>query len=69
VLKKLKLLFCIAGIIDNFEWAEGYTEKFGIYQINFTSPLKERTPKKSAFFFQDTIRNWSFELDGGYDYA
>jgi beta-glucosidase/6-phospho-beta-glucosidase/beta-galactosidase len=45
------------SIIDNFEWLRGYTEHFGIYSVNLTSPTKERTAKKSAGFLKKLIKN------------
>ena len=47
--------YTVWSIIDNFEWNQGYSEKFGIYAVNMTSPTKERTPKKSAQFMKDVI--------------
>ena len=47
--------YTVWSIIDNFEWLMGYTEKFGIYAVNMTSPTKERTPKKSVAFIKDVI--------------
>ncbi|RZF43906.1 hypothetical protein LSTR_LSTR007242 [Laodelphax striatellus] len=43
------------SIMDNFEWCKGYTERFGIYQVDFTSPDRTRKPKKSVKFFQKLI--------------
>ncbi|XP_022187263.2 myrosinase 1 isoform X2 [Nilaparvata lugens] len=43
------------SIMDNFEWCKGYTERFGIYQVDFTSPDRKRTPKKSVKFFQKLV--------------
>lgn len=45
------------SIIDNFEWLRGYTEHFGLYAVNWTSPGKDRTAKKSAGFMKDVIAN------------
>ena len=50
------------SLIDNFEWKNGYTEKFGIHYINFYSEAKERIPKKSALFFKDFMPKKSFDL-------
>nr|BAI50021.1 beta-glucosidase [Nasutitermes takasagoensis] len=36
------------SLIDNFEWLQGYTEKFGVYEVNFDDPSRPRTPKESA---------------------
>jgi len=38
------------SFLDNFEWASGYSETFGIVQVNFTDYT--RTPKLSAYFLQ-----------------
>jgi beta-glucosidase/6-phospho-beta-glucosidase/beta-galactosidase len=43
------------SLLDSFEWDRGYTEKFGIISVNFSSPHKERTPKKSATFLKEFI--------------
>jgi beta-glucosidase/6-phospho-beta-glucosidase/beta-galactosidase len=43
------------SLIDNFEWLSGYTEKFGVFSVNFSIPEKTRTPKKSAEFLKKLI--------------
>lgn len=55
--------YMVWSLTDNFEWKEGYTEKFGIHYINFSSPEKERVPKKSAEFFKDFMKSKKFELE------
>lgn len=44
--------YTVWSIIDNFEWTSGYTEKFGLFAVNMTSPRRERIPKKSADFMR-----------------
>lgn len=48
--------YTVWSLIDSFEWLDGYTQKFGIFSVNFTSHKKERIPKKSAIFFKDLIK-------------
>nr|BAI50022.1 beta-glucosidase [Nasutitermes takasagoensis] len=36
------------SLLDNFEWLRGYTERFGIHDVNFNDPSRPRTPKESA---------------------
>jgi beta-glucosidase len=42
------------SLMDNFEWAYGYTRRFGIYYVNLET--LERTPKLSAKFYSEVIR-------------
>ncbi len=41
-------------LMDNFEWAFGYTKRFGICYTDFAT--QRRTPKLSARFYRDVIR-------------
>ncbi|MCC5875603.1 MAG: beta-glucosidase, partial [Candidatus Sumerlaeia bacterium] len=43
------------SLMDNFEWAEGYTKRFGIIHVNWET-LK-RTPKASAHWYSSFILN------------
>ncbi|KAL3868358.1 hypothetical protein ACJMK2_041172 [Sinanodonta woodiana] len=48
------------SLMDNFEWSNGYHEKFGIHYINFSDPELKRVPKDSAIFFQKLITENGF---------
>jgi beta-glucosidase len=43
------------SLLDNFEWAEGYSRRFGIVYVDFST--QKRTPKMSANFYQKVIRD------------
>jgi beta-glucosidase len=53
------------SLVDNFEWAFGYTKRFGIHYVNFET--QERTPKLSARFYADVIRRNALGGGGGDD--
>lgn len=42
------------SILDNFEWAEGYEQRFGLVYVDYRT--KERTMKDSAHFYADVIK-------------
>ncbi len=41
------------SLLDNFEWADGYSKRFGIVYVDFRT--QKRTPKLSAEFYRSTI--------------
>ncbi|XP_028036754.1 myrosinase 1-like [Bombyx mandarina] len=42
-------------LMDNFEWNDGLGSKFGLYEVNFTSPERTRTPRASAHYYKSII--------------
>ncbi|XP_026729957.1 myrosinase 1-like [Trichoplusia ni] len=45
------------SLIDNFEWMQGYAERFGLYSVDFEDPARTRTPRKSAFIYKHIVSN------------
>jgi beta-glucosidase len=41
------------SLMDNFEWSDGYEQRFGIYHVDFAT--RRRMPKLSAAFYRETI--------------
>ncbi|XP_046664959.1 myrosinase 1-like isoform X1 [Homalodisca vitripennis] len=48
--------YTVWSFLDSFEWDCGYTEKFGLYHVDFEDPSRPRTPKKSAEFFKEFLK-------------
>ena len=48
------------SLMDNYEWDMGYSQKFGLYEVNLET--KERTLRKGAQPYVDLIARWK---DGG----
>jgi beta-glucosidase len=49
------------SLLDNFEWAWGYTRRFGLVHVDYAN--QRRTPKASAHFYSDVIGRHGL-LDG-----
>jgi beta-glucosidase len=45
--------YFVWSLLDNFEWAHGYTKRFGLYWVDFET--QQRIPKDSAFWYRDVV--------------
>jgi beta-glucosidase len=45
--------YFIWSLMDNFEWAHGYTQRFGITWVDYET--QQRVPKDSALWYKQTI--------------
>lgn len=43
------------SVMDNFEWAEGYSKRFGLVHIDFETG--KRTPKESAKWYRQVVQS------------
>jgi beta-glucosidase len=41
------------SLLDNYEWADGYSKRFGIHYVDFKTQV--RTPKRSAEWYREVI--------------
>ncbi|XP_077566430.1 lactase-like protein isoform X4 [Stigmatopora nigra] len=48
------------SLLDKFEWDEGFTERFGLYYVDFRNKNKPRYPKASVQFYKRIISSNGF---------
>ena len=48
------------SLLDNFEWAFGYSKRFGLIQVDYAT--QTRTLKDSALFYRRVIESHGAEL-------
>jgi beta-glucosidase len=46
--------FFVWSLLDNFEWAQGYSGRFGLVYVDFAT--QARIPKRSAHWYQQVAR-------------
>uniref|UniRef100_UPI0035B3E763 glycoside hydrolase family 1 protein n=1 Tax=Promineifilum sp. TaxID=2664178 RepID=UPI0035B3E763 len=51
--------YFVWSLLDNFEWAKGYTQRFGMVWVDYET--QQRIPKDSALWYRDVIANNGFE--------
>ena len=54
--------YCAWSLMDNLEWALGFSKRFGLVHVNFET--QERTLKDSAHFYSQVIATKGGALDG-----
>ncbi|HEY6016091.1 MAG TPA: family 1 glycosylhydrolase, partial [Gaiellaceae bacterium] len=45
--------FFVWSLLDNFEWAHGYSRRFGLVFVDY--PTLARVPKQSFYWYRDLI--------------
>ncbi|XP_069010889.1 lactase/phlorizin hydrolase [Embiotoca jacksoni] len=52
--------YIATSLMDSFEWLNGYKVGFGLHHVDFTNPNRPRTPKYSAHFYHQVIKDNGF---------
>lgn len=52
--------FTVQSLMDGFEGKQGYSQRFGLHHVNFDESDRPRTPKQSAYFYSQIIRQNGF---------
>ncbi|KAJ4933702.1 hypothetical protein JOQ06_030526 [Pogonophryne albipinna] len=52
--------YIATSLMDSFEWLNGYKVGFGLHHVDFTNPIRPRTPKYSAHFYYQVIKDNGF---------
>jgi beta-glucosidase len=52
--------YYVWSLLDNFEWAWGYSKRFGIVHVDYDT--QQRTPKDSAAWFSDVITRHGLDV-------
>lgn len=48
------------SLLDSFEWDEGFSERFGLYFVDFRNKNKPRYPKASVQFYKRLVSSNGF---------
>ncbi|XP_076118921.1 lactase/phlorizin hydrolase-like [Alosa pseudoharengus] len=57
--------FIASSLMDSFEWLNGYRVGFGLHHVDFQNPSRPRTPKYSAHYYYQIIRDNGFPQPSG----
>jgi beta-glucosidase len=55
--------YFVWSLLDNFEWAAGYTKRFGIYYVDYQT--QARILKESGFWYKNLATEFNRTRKGG----
>ena len=53
--------YYVWALMDNFEWAFGYTQRFGLVYVDYKT--QKRYPKDSAYWYEQVVRRNGLEVE------
>lgn len=54
--------YMATSLMDSFEWLHGYRVGFGLHHVDFNNPNRPRTPKYSAHYYHQVMKDNGFPL-------
>ncbi|XP_033474190.2 lactase/phlorizin hydrolase-like [Epinephelus lanceolatus] len=54
--------YIATSLMDSFEWLSGYKVGFGLHHVDFTNLNRPRTPKRSAHYYYQVMKDNGFPL-------
>uniref|UniRef100_A0A3B4ZVR9 beta-glucosidase n=1 Tax=Stegastes partitus TaxID=144197 RepID=A0A3B4ZVR9_9TELE len=54
--------YIATSLMDSFEWLQAYKVGFGLHHVDFSNPNRPRTPKYSAHFYYQVIKDNEWHL-------
>jgi beta-glucosidase len=51
--------YFVWSLLDNFEWAEGYSKRFGIVYVDYST--QKRIIKDSGYWYSNVVKNNGLE--------
>ncbi|CAJ1078805.1 lactase-phlorizin hydrolase-like [Xyrichtys novacula] len=54
--------YIATSLMDSFEWLNGYNVGFGLHHVDFTNPNRPRTPKRSAHYYYQVVKDNGFPM-------
>ncbi|CAH2097424.1 unnamed protein product [Euphydryas editha] len=51
------------ALMDNYEWNDGYSIKFGLHHVDFENPNRTRTPRASADYYASVVKSHSLDVN------
>ncbi|CAK1544188.1 unnamed protein product [Leptosia nina] len=56
-------MYTVWSLMDNFEWYEGYADRFGLYEVDYNAEERTRTPRKSAYYYKELLRTRTLDIN------
>ncbi|XP_063629177.1 myrosinase 1-like [Cydia splendana] len=51
------------SLMDSYEWMTGYQASMGLHHVDFSSPDRTRTPRRSAHYYAQVARTHDIDVD------